>query len=59
MAAPALAKTLRRGFAKSLDRVPALLPSDDTAIRRKLDHCLEPQIAATPAPASPLLRVDK
>ena len=59
MAAPALAKTHRRGFAKSLDRVPALLPTDDTAIRRTLDHCLEPQIAATPAPASPLLRVYK
>ncbi|HEY4370213.1 MAG TPA: LysR family transcriptional regulator [Steroidobacteraceae bacterium] len=37
MATPALAKTLRRGFPKSLDGVPVLLPTDDTAIRRALD----------------------
>src|SRR5665213_2985379 len=38
MATPALAKTLRRGFPKSLDGVPVLLPTDDTAIRRALDQ---------------------
>jgi LysR family transcriptional activator of nhaA len=43
MAKPALAKTLRRGFPKSLDGVPVLLPSDDTAIRRALDQWLERQ----------------
>jgi LysR family transcriptional regulator, transcriptional activator of nhaA len=41
MATPALAKTLRRGFPKSLDGVPVLLPTDDTAIRRALDQWLE------------------
>ncbi|MGH8311516.1 MAG: LysR substrate-binding domain-containing protein, partial [Steroidobacteraceae bacterium] len=40
MATPTLAKTLRRGFPKSLDGVPVLLPTDDTAIRRSLDHWL-------------------
>ncbi|HEU4627980.1 MAG TPA: LysR family transcriptional regulator [Steroidobacteraceae bacterium] len=43
MATPALAKTLRRGFPKSLDGVPVLLPTDDTAIRRSLDQWLEKQ----------------
>jgi LysR family transcriptional activator of nhaA len=43
MATPALAKTLRRGFPKSLDGVPILLPTDDTAIRRALDQWLERQ----------------
>jgi LysR family transcriptional regulator, transcriptional activator of nhaA len=43
MATPALAKTLRRGFPKSLDGVPILLPTDDTAIRRALDLWLERQ----------------
>jgi LysR family transcriptional activator of nhaA len=43
MATPALAKTLRRGFPKSLDGAPVLLPSDDTAIRRALDQWLERQ----------------
>jgi LysR family transcriptional activator of nhaA len=43
MATPALAKTLRRGFPKSLDGVPALLPTDDTAIRRALDQWLDRQ----------------
>src|SRR5690349_5473131 len=43
MATPALAKTLRRGFPKSLDGVPVLLPTDDTAIRRALDQWLEKQ----------------
>lgn len=41
MATPALAKTLRRDFPKSLDGVPVLLPTDDTAIRRALDQWLE------------------
>lgn len=41
MATPALAKTLRQGFPKSLDGVPVLLPTDDTAIRRALDHWLD------------------
>jgi LysR family transcriptional activator of nhaA len=43
MATPALAKTLRRGFPRSLDGVPMLLPTSDTAIRRELDHWLERQ----------------
>jgi len=41
MATPTLAKTLRRSFPKSLDGVPILLPTDDTAIRRALDQWLE------------------
>lgn len=43
MATPALAKTLRRGFPQSLDGVPVLLPTDDTAIRRALDQWLDRQ----------------
>jgi len=43
MATPTLAKTLRRGFPQSLDGVPALLPTDDTAIRRALDQWLDRQ----------------
>lgn len=43
MATPTLAKTLRRNFPKSLDGVPVLLPTDDTAIRRSLDQWLERQ----------------
>ena len=43
MATPTLAKTLRRGFPKSLDGVPVLLPTDDTAIRRALDQWLDSQ----------------
>jgi len=43
MATPTLAKTLRRGFPKSLDGVPVLLPTDDTAIRRALDQWLQRQ----------------
>lgn len=43
MATQALAKTLRRGFPKSLDGVPVLLPTDDTAIRRALDQWLDKQ----------------
>lgn len=41
MAAPALAKTLRRGFPASLNGMPVLLPTNDTAIRRALDQWLE------------------
>ena len=41
MATPALAASLRRGFPRSLDGVPMLLPTDDTAIRRMLDQWLE------------------
>jgi LysR family transcriptional activator of nhaA len=41
MATPAIAASLRRGFPKSLDGVPMLLPTDDTAIRRMLDQWLE------------------
>jgi LysR family transcriptional regulator, transcriptional activator of nhaA len=43
MATPALARTLRRGFPKSLDGVPVLLPTDDTAIRRALDQWFDRQ----------------
>lgn len=43
MATPTLARTLRRGFPKSLDSVPVLLPTDDTAIRRALDQWLDRQ----------------
>jgi LysR family transcriptional activator of nhaA len=35
---PAVAKAHRRGFPKSLDGAPILLPTDDTAIRRGLDQ---------------------
>ena len=41
MATPTLAKTLRRTFPRSVDGVPVLLPTDDTAIRRALDQWLE------------------
>jgi LysR family transcriptional activator of nhaA len=43
MATPALAKTLRRGFPQSLDGMPVLLPTDDTAIRRTLDQWFDRQ----------------
>lgn len=43
MATPVLARTLRRTFPKSLNGVPVLLPTDDTAIRRSLDHWFEKQ----------------
>jgi len=35
---PKLAKSYRRGFPKSLNGAPILLPTGDTAIRRKLDR---------------------
>lgn len=38
MGLPHLAKLYRRGFPKSLDGAPVLLPTDDTAIRLKLDQ---------------------
>jgi len=41
MATTQLAKTLRRGFPKSLDGAPVLLPTSDTAIRRALDQWLD------------------
>jgi LysR family transcriptional activator of nhaA len=41
MATPTLARTLRRGFPRSLDGVPVLLPTNDTAIRRALDQWLD------------------
>jgi LysR family transcriptional regulator, transcriptional activator of nhaA len=43
MATPALAGTLIPGFPHSLDGVPVLLPTDDTAIRRSLDLWLQRQ----------------
>jgi len=43
MAPPKLARNLRRGFPKSLDGAPMLLPTDDTAIRRALDLWLDRQ----------------
>ena len=43
MATPALAKKLRRGFPQSLNGVPVLLPTDDTAIRRALDQWFDNQ----------------
>jgi LysR family transcriptional activator of nhaA len=41
MATPAIAASLRRGFPQSLDGVPMLLPTEDTAIRRSLDQWLD------------------
>ncbi|MGB9464374.1 MAG: LysR family transcriptional regulator [Candidatus Acidiferrum sp.] len=38
MGTPRLVRMYRRGFPKSLDGAPILLPTDDTAIRRQLDH---------------------
>ena len=43
MSTPAIARSLRRGFPQSLDGVPMLLPTEDTAIRRSLDQWLEQQ----------------
>lgn len=43
MAAPAMAKSLRPGFPKSLHGAPILLPTADTAIRRSLDQWLDKQ----------------
>ncbi len=41
MAKASLARSLRRGFPKSLTGAPVLLPTDDTAIRRALDQWFE------------------
>ncbi len=38
---PELARRYRRGFPKSLNGAPVLLPTNDTAIRRDLDQWLE------------------
>lgn len=43
MAKPEVARSLRRGFPKSLNGQPMLLPTDDTAIRRTLDQWLNRQ----------------
>lgn len=43
VAAPALARSLRSGFPKSLHGAPLLLPTADTAIRRSLDQWLDKQ----------------
>jgi LysR family transcriptional activator of nhaA len=43
MAAGTLADKLKRGFPKSLQGAPVLLPTDDTAIRRELDRWFERQ----------------
>ncbi len=40
-ATPALARELRRGFPRSLDGAPALLPTANTSIRRTLDEWFE------------------
>jgi len=40
-ATPALAARHRRGFPRSLDGAPLLLPTDNTAVRRALDHWFE------------------
>lgn len=40
-AAPALARTLRRGFPRSLDGVPVLLPSSDSTFRRAINEWFE------------------
>ncbi len=43
MATPALAKRLSNQFPKSLNGIPMLLPTDDTAIRGSLDQWLDKQ----------------
>ncbi len=40
-AAPALARKLRRGFPRSLDGVPVLLPSSDSTFRRAINEWFE------------------
>lgn len=40
-ATPTLAKSLRSGFPASLDGAPMLLPSENTLLRRALDHWFE------------------
>jgi LysR family transcriptional activator of nhaA len=41
VATPSLAAACRRGFPRSLDGRPMLLPTENMAIRRELDHWLE------------------
>ena len=43
MGSPALARAHRRGFPRSLDGAPILLPTSDTVIRRGLDQWLASQ----------------
>jgi len=38
MGSPRLVRQFQKGFPKSLEGAPILLPTDDTAIRRELDH---------------------
>lgn len=38
---PALVRKLRRGFPESLEGAPVLLPTENTSLRRALDHWLE------------------
>ena len=50
-AAPTLARTCRRAFPGSLDRVPVLLPTADSTFRRALDewfgsHDIRPEVVA-------------
>ena len=50
-AAPALARTVRRGFPRSLDGVPVLLPTSDSTFRRALNEWfvarnIRPQVIA-------------
>jgi len=42
-AIPPIARRLKRGFPKSLEGAPFLMPSKTAAIRRQLDHWLEEQ----------------
>lgn len=42
-AAPALARKYRRGFPRSLDEAPLLLPAGDSTLRRELDEWLDAQ----------------
>jgi LysR family transcriptional regulator, transcriptional activator of nhaA len=43
LASPKLAKAYRRGFPKSLDQAPFLLPMEGTALRRSLDEFFHAQ----------------
>lgn len=50
-AVPALARKLRRGFPRSLDGAPMVLPTDSTTLRRSLDrffaeHRVRPRVVA-------------
>lgn len=42
-ASPTLARTYRKGFPRSLDGVPMLLPSTNSTFRRALDHWFQAQ----------------